>query len=149
MFAVVEYNNYRKEQNFKVITFTEDVEYAKKIAFNNAKKDIPKDSDSIYKITNDIEECHLYPVNKTIINYSIISVEKYKNGFKINYSISKVYSVIEMEDYLKKESIEKVDDIDESLLCNSYYSYYMSEDEECEEEEVDDDQPQEISSECN
>lgn len=34
MFAVVKYNDYRKEQSFEIIACTEDVEYAKKMAFN-------------------------------------------------------------------------------------------------------------------
>jgi hypothetical protein len=30
MYALVEYNDYRKEQSFELITTTNDVEYAKK-----------------------------------------------------------------------------------------------------------------------
>ena len=38
MYAVIEYNDYRKEQNFEIIITTNDVDYAKKVAFHNAKK---------------------------------------------------------------------------------------------------------------
>ena len=38
MFALVEYNDYRKEQSFEVIMTTDDVEYAKKIAFLTYEK---------------------------------------------------------------------------------------------------------------
>ena len=54
MYIVIEYNNYRKEQDFEI-----------KLAFNNVKKnDIKK---SFHKITTSIEKHHLYPKNKRII----------------------------------------------------------------------------------
>lgn len=51
MYAVVEYNDYRKEQRFEVISVTDDIEYAKKLAFQNAKKALPDDEWN-YKITS-------------------------------------------------------------------------------------------------
>ena len=40
MYAVIEYNNYPKEQDFEIKLVTNDLDYAKKLAFNNAKNDI-------------------------------------------------------------------------------------------------------------
>ena len=34
MYAVVEYNNYRKEQYFEIKSTTNDLDYAKKIVFH-------------------------------------------------------------------------------------------------------------------
>ena len=77
MYAVIEYNNYRKEQDFEIKLVTNDLDYAKKLAFNNAKKDIKKSS---YKITTNIDIHHLRPINKTIIEYMIIEVNEYKEN---------------------------------------------------------------------
>ena len=47
---------------------TSDIEYAKKKAFQNVKKKLPKDtSDYICKITSKIVNEYLEPINKTII----------------------------------------------------------------------------------
>jgi hypothetical protein len=40
MYAVVEFTDYRKDNRFEVVAFTEDVDYAKKMAFQSAKKDL-------------------------------------------------------------------------------------------------------------
>ena len=86
MYAVVEYNDYRKEQSFDVTMTTDDVEYAKKVAFQYAMNDIKHVSryanDYIYRITTEVENEYLRPINKTIISYKVIEVEKYKKGFK-------------------------------------------------------------------
>ena len=105
MYAVVKYNDYRKELSFEVIIVSDDVEYAKKVAFQNVKKKLPKDtSDSIYKITTKIENEYLQPINKIIIAYKIIEVEKYKIGFIIRTQYSSVYAVIEF-----KKNIEEIE----------------------------------------
>ena len=120
MYAVVEYNDYRKEQTFEVIITTDDVNHAKKVAFSIAKNKLPKDdNESIYKLTSEIEDEYLLPINKKIISYKIISLEKYKKGLKINCTYSTVYAVIE----LKKQDIENIEEIDTSFICNKYYSY--------------------------
>lgn len=124
MYAVVEYNNYRKEQYFEVKYVTNDLEYAKKMAFNNAKNDIPKD-ESTYRLTTNIEEIHLRPLNESIINYTIVEVIEYKIGFKIVMTFSNVYSVIKLPEYPK---IEVLDNIDEKIICNNFYSYYDTDD---------------------
>ena len=133
MYAIVGYDDYRKEQSFEVIRTTDDVEYAKKVAFNKAINVIKKISvckdDSIYKITTQVENEYLQPINKTIVAYKIINVEKYKKGFKIVSSWANVYAVIE----LNKE-IENIEEIDTSLICDNYYDY----DGECYEEDEED-----------
>jgi hypothetical protein len=118
MYAVVKYNDYRKEQSFEVIITTCDIEYAKKVAFNIVKNDIPQSSDSsIYKITTKVENEHLRPINKTIISYRIINVEKYKCGFRMLYHFSTIYAVIEM-----KKDIENIQEIDSSFICDKCYN---------------------------
>ena len=129
MYAVVEYNDYRKEQSFEVIATTEDVEYAKKVAFQNAKKNLPKDRfDSIYKITTKIENEYLEPINKIVVAYKIVEVEKYKKKFIIRTPYSSVYAVLK----LKKQEIE-IEEIDMSLICDNYV-----EEDDVEEDDVDD-----------
>ena len=122
MYAVVEYNDYRKEQSFEVITTTDDVDYAKKVAFQYAMNDIKKVSiytnDYLYRITTKEENEYLRPINKTIISYKVIEVEKYKKGFKIQSSFSNKYDVIEI-----KKEIENIEEIDTSLICDDYYDY--------------------------
>ena len=126
MYAVVEYNDYRKEQSFEVIATTDDVEYAKKVAFQNAKKNLPKDtSDSIYKITTKIENEYLEPINKIVVAYKIVEVEKYKKEFIIRTPYSSVYAVLK----LKKQEIE-IEEIDMSLICNNYDDDEEDEDDE-------------------
>ena len=121
MYAVVEYNDYRKEQSFEVITTTDDVDYAKKVAFQYAMNDMKKVSrytNDIYRITTKVENEYLRPINKTIISYKVIEVEKYKKGFKIQSSFSTKYAVIEI-----KKEIENIQGIDTSLICDNYYDY--------------------------
>jgi hypothetical protein len=49
MYDVVEYNDYRKEQSFEVITTFDDVDDANKVAFQYAMNDMKK----ISTYTND------------------------------------------------------------------------------------------------
>jgi hypothetical protein len=131
MYAVVKYNDYRKEQSFEVIITTCDIEYAKKVAFQNTKNDIPQSSDnSIYKITTKSENEYLRPINKTIISYRIINVEKYKSGFRKLYHFSTIYAVIEI-----KPDIENIQEIDSSFICDNYYNVDEEEEEQEEQEE--------------
>ena len=127
MYAVIQYNNYRKEVNFKVNHLTNDLEEAKKVAFYHAKHNIPTD-ENIYKITS-IEDsyCYVQSLNQTIIQYRVICVSKYKQKYKFEFSESDIYAVIEMQ---KKQIVE---DIDTTLLCDDYLSYdYDSNDEDYE-----------------
>lgn len=123
MYAVVEYDDYRKDQSFEVIRTTDDVDYAKKVAFQFAMNQIKNVSryanNHIYRITTNVENEYLRPINKTIISYKVINLEKYKKGFKIESSFSTTYAVIE----LINEDIENIPEIDTSLICNEYYGY--------------------------
>jgi hypothetical protein len=139
MYALVEYDDYRKEQSFEVITTTNDVEYAKKIAFYYTKKNIPTyNDDSIYKITTKMENQYLRPINKTIIAYKIIEVDKNKKGFKIKSTFSSVYAVIE----LNKIEIQNKDiaEIDTTLICDNYYDYDDKDEDEDEDKDKDEDE---------
>ena len=130
MYTVVEYNNYRKNQNFEIKLVTDDLEYAKKLAFNNAKKKMLgyNNSSYSYRLSTDIQEYYLYPENKTIVQYIVAEVEKYgKNKLKICSTWSTVYAVLELQKHEKNESLE---DIDDNLICNNYHSDYDSEDED-------------------
>lgn len=129
MYAVVEYNDYRKEQSFEVILTTDDVEYAKKLAFQNAKKALPDDEWN-YKITSKFDNSHLRPINRKVIAYKIICVEKCKKGYKLQSTYSGVYAVIE----LKKHAIQPVEDIDTSMICDNYYDYDYDEEEDEDDE---------------
>ena len=125
MYAVVRYNNYRKEQEFKIILISDDINYSKKIAFHNAKKML---SDSSYKLTTDIQEHYLIPSNKIIIEYMKVKVEEYKkNKFKIISTHSTVFSVIELPE---NKEIELLEEEDNNLICNNYYSDEEFSDEE-------------------
>lgn len=123
MYAVVEYNDYRKEQCFEVITTTDDVDYAKKVAFQYAMNSIKRISryanDYIYRITTRVENEYLRPINKTVISYKVIEVEKYKEMFKIKSSFSNTYAVIEVD-----KDLESIQEIDTSLICDNYYNYH-------------------------
>ena len=118
MYAVVRYNDYRKEQYFEIIATTTDVEYAKKIAFNKIKEGIPecKQDDELYKIATDIETEYFQPINEEIISYRIIKVKKYKNKLKKLYHYTTKYAVVEFE----VENTENLNEIDSSLICDNY-----------------------------
>ena len=105
MYAVVEYNDDRKEQCFEVITTTDDVEYAKKVAFNKAMNVIKKLSvcrdDSIYRITTEVENKYLQPINKTIVAYKIIDDDA-DRLVKVQIG-NKFYSPIELSSFILEE----------------------------------------------
>ena len=138
MYAVVEYNNCRKEQDFEIKMVTYDLDYAKKVAFQNAKKDLshllPKlNTSSMFKITtNNNEEYYLQPLNNVIIEYKIIEVKKTKNRFQLLRAFSTMYSVVQIE---KEEKKDQLEEIDETMICNDYLSCSYEEEEEEEEED--------------
>jgi hypothetical protein len=130
MYTVVKYNNYRKQQYFEIKLATDDLEYAKKVAYNNAKKEMIRQSDLFfsYRLSTDIEEYYLYPENKTIVQYIVVEVEKYKkNKLKISSKYSNVHAVLELPKHEKDESLEEIDN---NLIFDDYYSDNDSEDEE-------------------
>jgi hypothetical protein len=118
MYAVVRYNDYRKEEHFEIIATTTDVEYAKKIAFNKIKENMPesKQDDELYKIATYIETEYFQPINKEIISYRIIKVKKYKNKLKKLYHYTTKYAVVEFA----VENTENLNEIDSSLICDNY-----------------------------
>jgi len=131
MYAVVRYNDYRKEEDFEIIATTTDVEYAKKIAFNKIKENIQnipecKNDDELYKIATDIETEYFQPINKEIISYRIIKVKKCKNKFKKLYHYTTKYAVLEFA----VENSENLKEIDSSFLCDDYIEHDDYEDDE-------------------
>ena len=53
MYAVVYFTDYRKDNRFEVVGVTKDVEYAKKVAFQIAKKEVSRQRNTektFYKI---------------------------------------------------------------------------------------------------
>ena len=130
MYAVIEYNNFCKEQIFQIKLITNNLDNAKKIAFNSAKNEIPKDN-NIYKITTNIKKFYIRPNHECIVEYMIIEVKKCnKNKFKIKAQFSKIYSVIKFENCV---SIMLLKDIDTRLICNDFYLY----DDVCEFDKLD------------
>jgi hypothetical protein len=126
MYAVVRYNDYRKEQDFEIIATTTDVEYAKKIAFNKIKENIQnmpecKNDDELYKIETDIETDYFQPINKEIVSYRIIKVKKCKNKLKKIYHYTTKYAVVEFAvvEFAVGNS-ENLEEIDTSLICDDY-----------------------------
>jgi len=126
MYAVVDFTDYRKDNRFEVVGVTEDVEYAKKIAFQIAKQELSKQrntENSVFKITTKTEEYeyeYLHPLNKIIVAYKIIELVSYKKGLKIVSCNTGVHAVIELN---KTDMTENLDEIEPSLICDNYYSY--------------------------
>ena len=118
MYAVVRYNDYRKEEHFEIIATTTDVEYAKKIAFNKIKENMPesKQDDELYKIATYIETEYFQPINEEIISYRIIKVKKYKTKLLKLYHYTTKYAVVEFA----VENSENLEEIDTSLICDNY-----------------------------
>jgi hypothetical protein len=131
MYAVVDFTDYRKDNRFEVVEFTDDVEYAKKMAFQLAKQELSRQRNtekSFYKITTNIEDYeyeYLHPLNKIVVAYKIIELVKYKKGFKIASSNTNVHAVIELD---KTDITEDLLEIDPSLICDDYYSYDHNDD---------------------
>ena len=131
MYAVVDFTDYRKDNRFEVVTFTEDLEYAKKIAFQSAKKTLSRQRNTektFYKITTKIQDYeyeYLHPLNKIIVAYKIIELVEYKKGFKIVSCNTNVHAVVELD---KTEITENLNEIDPSLVCDNYYCYDHNDD---------------------
>lgn len=137
MYAVVIYNDYRKEQNFEIIATTTDVEYANKIAFNKIKEKIQKmpicKDDECYKIATTIETESFRPINEEIISYRIIKLKKCKNKFKKIHHYTTKYAVVEIE----LENTENLNEIDNSLICDNYN---IVDDDNMDDDDDDDDE---------
>jgi hypothetical protein len=122
MYAVIEYNDCRKEQYFEIKRVTDDLDYAKKLAFNNAKEYIKNDYLN-YRITTDVEEYDLISINESIVKYRVVEVREYKTKFKIIGTLSTIYSVIKLQNNEKKDFLE---DIDEKIIIN----YHIDDDDD-------------------
>ena len=120
MYAVVIYDDYRKEVEIEIIATTSDVEYAKKIAFNKIKEKMFEyknyNEDELYKIGTNIETEYFEPTNKEIISYRIIKVKKCENKYKKLYHHITKYAVVE----IPVENTENIKEIDTSLICDNY-----------------------------
>jgi len=124
MYAVVRYNDYRKELHFEIIGTTNDVEYAKIIAFNKIKEHMQnmsecKNDDELYKIATNIKTEYFQPINKEIISYRIIKVKKCKNKFKKICHYTTKYAVVEFA----VGNSENLEEVDTSLICDDYVDY--------------------------
>ena len=97
MYAVVEYSDCSKEQFFKVIITTDDVEYAKKVVFQTAKKDLLKDTDDdIYtplkisiRTADETDKILIERHRRSIQVLSVMTLENC-NGTKSHYNSSRV-----------------------------------------------------------
>ena len=140
MFAVVNYNDYRKEVDFKIHMVTNDIEEAKKIAFQHSvkllqevrkdDKDADKDNQCEYKITtNNESKNYVQCLNKIVMTYTVICVLQRKNKApKLEYAETSIYAVVELPREINEDGF-----IDSSLLCNDYYPAHYSSDDESEE----------------
>jgi len=144
MFAVVNYNDYRKEVDFKIHMVTNDIEEAKKIAFQHSSKLLKemqkdnkdKDNQCEYKITtNNESKNYVKCLNKIVMTYTVICVLKRKNKApKLEYAETSIYAVVELPREIKETGDENRDgNIDSSLLCNDYYPEHYSSDDDSEE----------------
>lgn len=113
MYAVLCYNNYEQVIEVKKVTY--HLDYAKKVAFQCAKNDIPKNN-SMYKITNNITKKY----SNTIIDFAVIEVNKQIGG-KYNHktTLPNIYSVIKFQNQINGSLPE----IDMTMICNDYVSY--------------------------
>ena len=120
MYAVVEYSDSRKENYFKVITTTDWLDFAKKIAFKHAKDYLihennfkTPDDEVFYKITSEIQHQHVYPNNNIIVEYRVVGIENnYYNELEVTFATGPTYAVIEFDEYSKKN----IEEIDENLI---------------------------------
>ena len=140
MFSVVQYNDYRKEVDFKIHMVTNDFEEAKKIAFQHSvkllqevrKDDTNKDNQCEYKITtNNESKNYVQCLNKIVMTYTVICVLQRKNKApKLEYAETSIYAVVELPREINETGVGV---IDSSLLCNDYYPAHYSSDDESEE----------------
>lgn len=138
IYAVIEFNDDRKKQNFEMVHVTKDLNHAKLFALNRAKQDIPipvVGGLSVYKITEkrDYDNEYIQLINPIITRYRIIKVKeitvasyttgedvipKYKIGHQfISYTSNHVYAVVKIYNDDSFVSDDNVSD----LICNDYF----------------------------
>lgn len=92
MFAVVKYNDYRKEQTFEIIACCQEVEDANKMAFNLCRSSFT--NNTIQKIITHEKNHFLHPINKAIVSYRVVEYIPANNNIAGIYST--VYAVLEI-----------------------------------------------------
>ena len=118
MYAVVEYSDSRKENYFRVITTTDWLDYAKKLAFKHAKDYLihennfkTTDYQVNFKITSEIQHQYVYPNNNIIVEYRVVGIENnYHDELELTFATGPTYAVIELEDHNKKNYLEEIDE---------------------------------------
>lgn len=113
MFAVVKYNDYRKEQTFEIIACCQEVEDAKKMAFNVCRSSFT--NNTIQKIITHEKNHYLHPINKAIVSYRVVDIAN--NNIAGIYST--VYAVIEITD---RDTNTLLSEVDESLFWTNSLS---------------------------
>lgn len=135
MYAFVCYNNYRKENTFKIEYISADLEEAKRAAAVAAKKEIPRFQESCkyyvdasaasagqVKINTRVREHNIFPANTIIVEYNLVFVsvnvdecdEDCPPEYEIQCEDCMVYSVVK----LPPAADVGQDMIDESLLID-------------------------------
>ena len=119
-YAVINYDARPNDDNeVHVKHITDNFDYANKLAFHYAKKELPSKKSIYYNrtefkiIKNYPESCNIF-LQKTIVDYRICEV-KYDDDddeYELNASYD-VWAVVEVNN----NDDEKVEDIDETLIC--------------------------------
>jgi len=121
MYAVVTYDGRPDDDNeIEVINVTDNLEYAKKLAFHYAKKDLPPKRDfawTEYRILKDYynEYCSVI-LHNVIVDYRICEV-KYDDECEEyeKYNIVDVMNIVWAVVKITNET-EEIEDIDEMLI---------------------------------
>ena len=109
-YFLVSYNNYKKNNSFKIYDIVDDIELAKKIIFNIAKKENINDLLSEnYKFNNNIEQYYIKAEN-VIEEYELVEIS---NDGNILTRFSTIYAIV----YNKEIDIENyLDDIEKKYI---------------------------------
>lgn len=120
-YAVVNYTNDNYDDNeIDIIHVTDNFDYANKLAFNCAKKELPPNSiyEYKYKIIKNYRECERTSVYmlKSIVDYRICQLnfdndcEEYEK-YDINNVLNIIWAVVKFNN-----DVENVEEIDEDLI---------------------------------
>ena len=132
MYAVVYYNDYRKEVDFKIHMVTNDLKEAMNAGFHYATEKLKqiqgvcKNDNCEFKITtnnesNNYVEC----LNRTVLTYTVVCLSKNKDTIhKLEYADTSIHAVVELPREIN--NVGNTDLVDFSLLCNDYYPDYYS-----------------------
>jgi len=125
MYAVVEYDDYRKEQSFTVIFATNNLEEAKVIAFKKAKQNLInydlKEPDFVYKLTTNVKTDYFRPTNEIIISYRVVILSQQEKRLLLKSSSTNVVAVIKMNNNDNDQLLQNNDEDDYDLfICDNY-----------------------------